>query len=76
MNKVSSSQFAKIKKMLPGQRPIGSIWIKRTNNPEWSEIVHFYNGAEISIGYMKQVPSGILYKETIIQQNSKIIDFK
>lgn len=76
VNKVSSSQFAKIKKMLPGQRPIGSIWIKRTNNPEWSEIVHFYNGAEICIGYMKQVPSGILYKETIIQQNSKIIDFK
>ena len=76
VNKVSSSRFAKIKKMLHGQHPIGSIWIKRTNNPEWSEIVHFYNGAEICIGYMKQVSSGILYKETIIQQNSKIIDFK
>ena len=76
VNKVSRSQYAKIKRMLPGQHPIGSIWIKRTNNPEWSEIIHFYNGAEICIGYMKQVPSGILYKETLIQQNSKLIDFK
>ena len=76
VNKVSSSRFAEIKKMLHGQHPIGSIWIKRTNNPEWSEIVHFYNGAEICVGYMKQVSSGILYKETLIQQNSKIINFK
>lgn len=76
VNKVSRSQYAKIKRMLPGQHPIGSIWIKRTNNPEWSEIIHFYNGAEICIGYMKQVPSGVLYKETLIQQNSKLIDFK
>lgn len=76
MNKVSSSQYAKIKRMLPGQHPIGSIWIKRTNSPEWSEIVHFYNGAEICIGYMKQFASGILYKETLIQQNSKQISLK
>lgn len=76
VNKVSSSQYARIKRMLPGEHPIGSIWIKRTNNPEWSEIVHFYNGVEICIGYMKQVPSGILYKEILIQQNSKNINFK
>lgn len=76
VNKMSNSQYAKIKRMLPGQHPIGSIWIKRTNSPEWSEIVHFYNGAEICIGYIKQVRSGILYKETLIQQNSKQINFK
>ena len=76
VNRVSSSQYAKIKRMLPRQHPIGSIWIKRTNRPEWSEIVHFYNGAEICIGYIKHVASGILYKETLIQQNSKLIDFK
>ena len=76
VNRVSSSQYAKIKRMLPGQHPIGSIWIKRTNSPEWSEIVHFYNGAEICIGYMKHVASGILYKETLIQQNSKQINLR
>ena len=76
VSKISRSQYARIKRMLPGQHSIGSIWIKRTNNPEWSEIIHFYNGTEICIGYMKQVPSGILYKETLIQQNSKLIDFK
>lgn len=52
VNRVSSSQYAKINRMRPGQHPIGSIWIKRTNSPEWSEIVHFYNGAEICIGYI------------------------
>lgn len=76
VNRVSSSQYAKIKRMLPGQHPIGSIWIKRTNSPEWSEIVHFYSGAEICIGYMKHVASGILYKETLIQQNSKQINLR
>lgn len=76
VNRVSSSQYAKIKRMLPGQHPIGSIWIKRTNSPKWSEIVHFYNGAEICIGYMKHVASGILYKETLIQQNSKQINLR
>jgi len=76
VNRVSSSQYAKIKRMLPGQHPIGSIWIKRTNSPEWSEIVHFYNGAEICIGYMKHFASGILYKETLIQQNSKQINLR
>lgn len=76
VNRVSSSQYAKIKRMLQGQHPIGSIWIKRTNSPKWSEIVHFYNGAEICIGYMKHVASGILYKETLIQQNSKQINLR
>jgi hypothetical protein len=76
VNRVSGSQYAKIKRMLPGQHPIGSIWIKRTNSPEWSEIVHFYNGAEICIGYMKLFASGILYKETLIQQNSKQINLR
>lgn len=76
VNRVSSSQYAKIKRMLPRQHPIGSIWIKRTNRPEWSEIVHFYNGAEICIGYIKHVASGILYKETLIQQNSKQINLR
>ena len=76
VNRVSSSQYAKIKRMLPGQHPIGSIWIKRTYSPEWSEIVHFYNGAEICIGYMKHFASGILYKETLIQQNSKQINLR
>lgn len=76
VNRVSSSQYAKINRMRPGQHPIGSIWIKRTNSPEWSEIVHFYNGAEICIGYIKHVASGILYKETLIQQNSKQINLR
>jgi hypothetical protein len=76
VTKATSLQYARIKRMMPEHRPIGNIWIKRTSYPEWSEIVHFYNGTETCVGYMKQIPLGISYKETLIQQNSKQIIFK
>lgn len=75
INSATSTQYARIRRLLPGEKVIGSIWIKRPNGKGWNEIVHFYNGTEISVGYIKQNGREVLYKEDIRQKNFKQIKF-
>lgn len=72
----SSTKYARIKRFIPNEKAIGAIWIKRPNESDWSEAVHSYNGAEISIGYIKQAGKKFLYKENLGQVNVKQIMFR
>lgn len=75
INSATNSQNAKIKRFIPGEKAIGSIWIKRSNGTGWNEVVHLYNGTEISIGYITRRGREILYKEDIHQETFKVIKF-
>ena len=76
IHSAASTQYARIRRFIPGEKAIGAIWVKRPNEADWSEAVHFYNGAEISIGYIKQAGRTFLYKEKLGQENVKQIMFK
>ena len=71
----TSTQYARIRRYIPGEKAIGAIWIKRSNGTGWNEVVHFYNGAEISVGYITRRGREVLYKEDIHQENFKVIKF-
>ena len=71
----TSTQSARIRRYIPGEKAIGAIWIKRSNGTGWNEVVHFYNGAEISIGYITRRGREVLYKEDIHQESFKEIKF-
>lgn len=72
----TSTQYARIRRFVSGEKAIGAIWVKRPNVEDWSEIAHFYNGAEILVGYIKPLGRKLLYKETLKQENVKQIMFK
>lgn len=75
INSATSSQCARIKRFIPGEKAIGSIWIKRSNGTGWNEVVHIHNGTEISIGYITRKGHEILYKENLNQDFYKQIKF-
>lgn len=77
MNSISSSnKYARLRNMFPGEMPIGSIWIKGAKIDNWSELVHFCSGAEITIGYYKDVGGTLLFKETLGESELKTINLK
>ncbi len=66
MNSISASnKYARLRNMFPGEMPIGSIWIKGAKIDNWSELVHFCSGAEITIGYYKDAGGAFLFKESL-----------
>lgn len=71
----TSTQYARMRRYIPSEKAIGAIWIKRSNGTGWNEVVHFYNGAEISVGYITRRGREVLYKEDIHQENFKVIKF-
>lgn len=76
LHKAGSENFARLKKLNIGERPIGAIWIKRPNNSGWREISHFYSGVEITVGYFKVGNGGnVQYKETYDSTNIKHFKF-
>lgn len=71
----TSTQYARMRRYIPSEKAIGAIWIKRSNGTGWNEVVHFYNGVEISVGYITRRGREVLYKEDIHQENFKVIKF-
>lgn len=76
MNSISSRKYARLRNMLPGEMPIGSIWIKGAKIDSWCELVHFYSGAEITIGYYKDLGDAFLFKKTLEESEIKTINFR
>ena len=60
-----NTKYAMIKRLVPKEKPTGSIWVKRPNEHDWSQIIHYYMGDEISIGYIKLKGNKVLYKESL-----------
>ena len=44
---------------------LGHIWIKKTNDTNWFEIVHYFMGTEHSIGFFKNIFNGISFKKNL-----------
>ena len=64
IGKSTSPKYFFIKRFEPREKPVGSIWVKRPNEHDWSEIIHYYLGEEISVGYIKFKNNKVLYKKT------------
>ena len=71
----NGTKYAKIKRLAPREKPTGSIWVKRPNDNGWYQIIHYYMGDEISIGYIKFVGDRIHYKNTLSQKDYQLIKF-
>ena len=56
-------QYVYIHPLVSGAKPIGNIWIKKTNTSGWQQIVHSISGCELSIGYIKEVEDFLMYKQ-------------
>lgn len=76
INRISSNTFVRLRGMYPGERAIGSIWIKSPKKDNWCEISHFYNGAEITIGYYNNFKGDFLYKKDLNETDARTIDFR
>lgn len=70
-----NSKYVMIKRFTPKEKPTGSIWVKRPNDHDWSQIVHYYLGKEISIGYIKLKRNKVLYKESLSELCKLKIEF-
>ena len=63
---LGKGRYALIKPLNLGEPPTGNIWIKKTSNPEWKEIVHNYNDTTIrSIGFIRITSKEVLFKENL-----------
>lgn len=69
INELGRVNFARIKRLKPGEKPIGDIWVRKSDSEEWFEIIHFYFGATIDVGFIKILNSKILFKESRSQDN-------
>jgi hypothetical protein len=70
-----NTKYVMIKRLTPKEKPTGSIWVKRPNEHDWSQIIHYYMGDEISIGYIKLKSSKVLYKESLDELCKLKIEF-
>ena len=70
-----NTKYVMFKRLEPKEKPTGSIWIKRPNEHDWSQIIHYYMGDEISIGYIKLKSNKVLYKESLDELCKLKIDF-
>lgn len=73
INQLGHSTYAKIKNLNPGEKPSGDIWIKNYSNDNWFEVIHFYFGATINVGYIKFENPYILFKEAMNKDSYKEI---
>ena len=70
-----NTKYVMIKRLVPKEKPTGSIWVKRPNEHDWSQIIHYYMGDEISIGYIKLKGNKVLYKESLDELCKLKIEF-
>ena len=70
-----NTKYVMIKRLEPKEKPTGSIWVKRPNEHDWSQIIHYYMGDEISIGYIKLKGNKVLYKESLNELCKLKIEF-
>lgn len=61
----TTGKYAKLAKMKIGQKPFGSIWIKRPSGTPYNEIVHAYSGRESRIGYIRIKKDHIVFCESL-----------
>ena len=73
LNLIASTQFAKIKNLKVGMNPIGNLWIKQSRSEGWIEIIHFCNGTENSIGFLKEDGEQLIYKRILNHEKEFII---
>ena len=70
-----NTKYVMIKRLTPKEKPTGSIWVKRPNEHDWSQVIHYYLGEDISIGYIKLKGNKVLYKESLDKLCKLKIDF-
>ena len=66
-----NTKYVMIKRLTPKEKPTGSIWIKRPNEQDWSQIIHYYMGENISIGYIKVKGNKVFYKDSLNEDMCK-----
>ncbi|MCF2657825.1 hypothetical protein JQM83_01295 [Parabacteroides distasonis] len=60
----------------PYEQPTGNIWIKKTPKLDWYEIVHHKDSeSNKSIGFIRIVTDGVIYKEQLYVPGQKIFKF-
>lgn len=61
--------FVLLKPMDKGEKALGNIWLKRTDQYDWKEIIHFNMGNEKTIGFIKINDFKFKFKESLYSDN-------
>lgn len=63
---LGKNHYQLIKPFAAGESPTGSIWIKKSSQNGWNEIVHNYFGSDVrSIGFIRITTDEVIYKESL-----------
>lgn len=67
LNIKKGQRFVLLRTLVGNLKASGSIWIKRPDTSGWVPIVNFISGLEITIGFIKELGSCILFKQDLKQ---------